>query len=142
MTTRTSKRIVTFRRPFVLGGFDEVLPAGAYCVETDEELLEGISFPVYRRILTLLHLHPKPGRPDLTETLTVDPNELDAALERDRAPKDAPVGRDARQETPIRATQPRQEETDRQAMDRAEDEGMIVHSVQTTAPRREQEVAS
>ena len=96
MTTRTSKKTVTFRRPFVLGGFDEVLPAGRYDVETDEELLEGISFPVYRRILTLLHLHPKPGRPDLTETLTVDPNELDAALERDRAPKDAPVGRDAR----------------------------------------------
>jgi hypothetical protein len=142
MTTRTSKKTVTFRRPFVLGGFDDVLPAGAYCVETDEELLEGISFPAYRRILTLLHLHPKPGRPGLTETLTVDPNELDAALERDRAPKDAPVGRDARQETPIRATQPRQEETDRQAMDRAEDEGMIVNPGQTTAPRREQEAAS
>lgn len=142
MTTRTSKKTVTFRRPFVLGGFDEVLPAGAYSVETDEELLEGISFPAYRRILTLLHLHPKPGRPGLTETLTVDPNELDAALERDRAPRDAPVGRDARQETPIRATQPHQEETDRQAMDRAEGEGMIVHPVRTTAPLREQEVAS
>jgi hypothetical protein len=142
MTTRTSKKTVTFRRPFVLGGFDQLLPAGAYIVETDEELLEGISFPAYRRILTLLHLHPKPGRPGLTETLTVDPNELDAALECDRAPKDAPVGRDARQETPIRATQPRQEETDRQAMDRAEDEGMIFHPGQTTAPRREQEAAS
>ena len=142
MTIRTSKKTVTFRRPFVLGGFDEVLPAGAYSVETDEELLEGISFPAYRRILTLLHLHPKPGRPGLTETLTVDPNELDAALERDRAPEDAPIGRDARQEIPIRATQPHQEETDRQAMDRAEDEGMIVHPVQTTAPRRGQEIAS
>lgn len=53
MTTRTSKRTVVFRRPFVLGGFDEVLPAGAYNVETDEELLEGISFPAYRRDLVL-----------------------------------------------------------------------------------------
>jgi hypothetical protein len=52
MTTRTSNKTVTFRRPFVLGGFDEVLPAGAYCVETDEELLEGMSFPAYRRILS------------------------------------------------------------------------------------------
>ena len=127
MTTRTSKKTVTFRRPFVLGGFDEVLPAGAYSVETDEELLEGMSFPAYRRILTVIHLNARSGHPGLTRTLTIDPNELDAALERDRAPKDAPVGRDARQETPIRATQPRQEETDRQAMDRAEDEGMIVH---------------
>jgi len=65
----------------------------------------------------------------LTRALTIDLNELDAALERDRAPKDVPVGRDSRQEIPIRATQPLQEETDRQAMDRAEDEGMIVHPV-------------
>lgn len=127
MTTRTSKKIVTFRRPFVLGGFNEVLPAGTYNVETDEELLEGISFPAYRRILTLLHLQPQPGRPGLTEALTVDPNELDAALVRDQAPKDAPIRRDAHQETLIRATTPRQDETDRQALDRAEDEGMIVH---------------
>ena len=138
MTTRTRKKTVTFRKPFVLGGFDEALPAGAYSVETDEELLEGISFPAYRRVLTLLRLLPKPGRPGLTKTLTVDPNELDSALERDRAPKDTPVGPDAHQETLIGAPKPRREETDRQAVDRAEDEGMIVHPEQTIAPRREQ----
>lgn len=142
MTTHTSKKTVTFRRPFVLGGFDKVLPAGDYSVETDEELLEGISFAAYRRILTVIHLHSRSGHPDLTRALTIDPNELDAAQERDRAPEDAPVGRDAGHETPIRAMQPHQEETDRQAMDRAEDEGMIVHPVRTTAPLREQEVAS
>ena len=86
MTIRTSKKTVTFRRPFVLGGLDEVLPAGAYCVETDEELLEGISFPAYRRILTLLHLHTKPGHPVVTQTATIDPNELETALKRDQAP--------------------------------------------------------
>jgi hypothetical protein len=85
MTIRTSKKTVTFRRPFVLGGFDEVLPAGAYSVETDEELLEGISFPAYRRILTVIHLHAEPGYPGLTQTFTIDPNELDAALIRDQA---------------------------------------------------------
>jgi hypothetical protein len=85
MTTRTRKKTVTFRRPFVLGGFDEQLPAGAYRVETDEELLEGISFAAYRRVLTLIHLHAKPGQQGLTQTLTIDPNELDAALERDQA---------------------------------------------------------
>jgi hypothetical protein len=61
MTIRTSKKTVIFRRPFVLGGFDEVVPAGAYSVETDEELLEGISFPAYRRILTLIQLHAQPS---------------------------------------------------------------------------------
>ena len=86
MTIRTSKKTVTFRRPFVLGGFDEVQPAGAYSVETDEELLEGISFPAYRRVLTLIRLHAKPGHPALTRSLTIDPDELDAALKRDQAP--------------------------------------------------------
>jgi hypothetical protein len=127
MTVRTSKKTVTFRRPFVLGDIDEGLPAGAYSVETDEELIEGLSFPVWRRILTVIHLHPYPGHPGLTQTLTIDPNELNAALGRDRMPGEAPVGQDARQEKPTRATKPRQEETDRQAVDRAEDEGMIVH---------------
>ena len=87
-------------------------------------------FPPTERVSTVIHLHSRSGHPGLTETLTVDPNELDAALERDRAPKDAPVGRDGMptKRSYIRATKPHQEETDRQAMDRAEDEGMIVHS--------------
>jgi hypothetical protein len=29
MTITTSRRTVTFKKPFVLGGFDEVLPVGA-----------------------------------------------------------------------------------------------------------------
>lgn len=127
MTIRTSKKTVTFRRPFVLGGFDEMLPAGAYGVETDEELLEGISFPVYRRTLTLIHLHAKPDHPGLTQTLTVDPNELDAALMRDLAPAEVPVGRDAGEETLKGTTESSREEADRQAMERGEHEGMIVH---------------
>lgn len=127
MTTRTSKKTVSFRRPFVLGGFDEVLPAGAYSVETDEELLGGISFPVYRRLLTLIHLHAKPGHPGLTQTLTIDPNELDAALKRDQAPAEIPVGRDASQKTLKGTRESRREKSDRQAKERGEDEGMTVH---------------
>jgi hypothetical protein len=141
MTIRTSKKTVTFSRPFVLGGFDEALPAGAYRVEMDEELLEGISFPAYQKILTLLHLHPKPGRPGLTQTLTIDPNELDAALERDQAPGAKPADTDTGQMMLKTTRQSRQEEADRQAIERAEDEGMMVHPGQTIAPRTEQEIA-
>jgi len=100
MTIRTSRKTVTFKRPFVLGGLDETLPAGAYSVETDEELLEGISFPAYRRTRTVVHLHARPGHPGLTRALTIDPNELDAALERDAAPVEIPVRPVAGQETP------------------------------------------
>jgi len=84
VTIRTSKKTVTFRKPFALAGFDEKLPAGTYEIETDEELLHGISFPVYRRTLTLLHLPTRPGRSTLSETVVIDANDLDAALKRDR----------------------------------------------------------
>jgi hypothetical protein len=127
VTTRTSEKTVTFKKPFVLGGFDEELPAGEYIVETDEALLEGISFPVYRRILTVIHLHAKPGYPGFEETLTVEPNELDAALKRDRAPAEIRVGRDAGRETLKGTMQWRREEGDRQAIERGEDVGMRVH---------------
>jgi len=124
MAIRTSKKTVTFKRSFVLGGFDEVLPAGAYTVETDEELLEGISFPAYRRILTLIRLHRHPG---LTQMLTIDPKELDAALERDQAPAEIPADTDSGRRTLEKTTGLRREEADRQAIDRADDEGMMVH---------------
>jgi len=89
---RTSEITVTFRRPFVLADLGEELPAGAYRVETDEELLKEISFPAYRRILTLIHPQAEPGHPGLMPTMTIDPNELDAALKRDQASAEFPVG--------------------------------------------------
>lgn len=85
MTTRTTEKTVTFRRPFSLGRFDEKLPAGDYVVETDEELLEGVSFPAYRRKLTLIYLQPSSGRPGRRQALPINPDELDAALMRDQA---------------------------------------------------------
>lgn len=85
MTIRTSKTTVTFAGPFELGELGEVLPAGAYEVETDEELLEGVSFPAYRRISTLIHLRASSGNPGHTRALVIDPTELDAALARDQA---------------------------------------------------------
>jgi hypothetical protein len=83
MTTRTSQKTVTFSRPFALAGFDDVLPAGAYSVETDEELIEGISFAAYRRISTLLRLPATSGPPQLTRAVTIDAGDLEAALQRD-----------------------------------------------------------
>ena len=58
MTIRTSSKTVVFTRPFSLTGVDEVLPAGSYVVQTDEELIEGLSFLSYRRIATAIILVP------------------------------------------------------------------------------------
>lgn len=85
MSTRTSESTVTFKRPFVLAGLDEVLPAGDYSLETEEELVDGISYAAYRRTSTVLRLPAKSGPSHLTRALTVDPDELDAAVERDLA---------------------------------------------------------
>jgi len=82
MPMRTSSATVVFRRPFVLCGLIGTQPAGAYVVETSEELLEAVSFPVWRRHSTIIRLHPKPG---LTQSATIDPRDLDAALLQDDA---------------------------------------------------------
>ena len=85
MKKRTSERTVTFRRPFLLAALDEELPAGDYSVEIEEELVEGISYAAYRRTSTVLRLPAKSGPAHLTRALSIDPEELDAALERDLA---------------------------------------------------------
>src|SRR5689334_20143201 len=51
-TTRTTYQTVTFTRPFSLSGLDGAQPAGAYTVETDDELLQTLSFPAHRRLET------------------------------------------------------------------------------------------
>jgi hypothetical protein len=86
MTVRTSRKTVTFTRPFSLSGIDEVQPAGTYTVETDEELLPGVSFPAYRRIASLIFLRSRAGGAVVEEIANIDPLELQAAQERDAGP--------------------------------------------------------
>jgi hypothetical protein len=57
------------------------LPAGNYEIVTDEELIEGLSFPIYRRVATMLLA---PAQSHSTEMLTIDPLDLRAAMERDQ----------------------------------------------------------
>lgn len=86
MLTRTHRETVIFRNPFSLEGLGRQLPAGNYEVVTDEELLEGLSFPVYRRVATRM-LVPAQSIKGSVEMLTVDPPSLAAARERDQAGK-------------------------------------------------------
>ena len=83
MTVRTSRKTVTFARPFLLSGIGKMQPAGTYMVETDEELLQDVSFPAYRRIATLMLLPSPAGYAAVSEVATIDPLELEVALERD-----------------------------------------------------------
>ena len=76
---------MTFTRSFVIDGFSQALPAGDYVIETEEELIQGLSFPAYGRVSTTLHVDLLPGRPGQKEAWTIDPKNLDAALIRDQA---------------------------------------------------------
>jgi hypothetical protein len=78
---RATSQTVTFRRPFMVSGVDGYQPTGTYTVETDEELIEGLSFSAYRRTSKRICLPPTPLRPEITETATIDPDEVDAALQ-------------------------------------------------------------
>jgi hypothetical protein len=83
MAMRTSKRTVTFVRPFTLGGSSVEFPAGRYFIETDEERVDELSFPFYRRTATMMQLIADPLRPGITETAVIDPLDLEAALTAD-----------------------------------------------------------
>ena len=83
MTVRRSHRTVTFTQPFSLSGIDEVQAAGTYTVETAEELPQGLSFPAYRRIATLIFLPLRPGGAFAERVAEIDPLELESAQKRD-----------------------------------------------------------
>ena len=83
MTTRTSRKTVTFTHPFQLSGMDEVQPAGTYMVETDEELIEGLSFLGYRRTGTFILLPSRSNGSASGQVITINPWELEAAQEMD-----------------------------------------------------------
>ena len=81
MTVRTKRTTASFARPFLLKGVDRMLPPGTYEVVTEEELIEGLSFPVYRRLSTVIFV---PGQsPSSIEMVTIDPLDLVAAQAKD-----------------------------------------------------------
>lgn len=85
MTTRTRSRSVVFRHPFELKGVDRILPPGDYQVVTDEELIDGLSFPVYRRVSTTIQVPAEERPASSIEIVAIDPQELKAAQDRDTA---------------------------------------------------------
>ncbi len=83
MTTRSHSKSVVFSHPFELKGVDRILPRGDYRVVTDEELIEELSFPVYHRVATMIFVPGESRHASSIEMLAIDPQELQAAQERD-----------------------------------------------------------
>jgi hypothetical protein len=87
MRVRSSSKVVIFTRPFRLGGVVGEQPAGSYTVETDEEPLDSVSITAYRRIATAIRLPLPSGAAGCSQTIAIDPAELEQALARDAAPQ-------------------------------------------------------
>jgi hypothetical protein len=83
MALRTHRETLTFAHPFTLSGVEEVQAPGTYTVQTDEELLEGLSFLAYRRVATVIFVPLRHGGPGSLQAITTDPRELADALARD-----------------------------------------------------------
>jgi len=87
---RTSSKTVTFAVPFLLKGVDRILAAGDYQVVTDEELIEELSFPVYRRVATMIFVPAASHHASSVEMVAIDPRDLQEAQDRDAEISPAP----------------------------------------------------
>ena len=85
MTTRTRRETLTFHHPFRLAGIDRLLPAGAYDVVTDEEMIEGLSFASFRRIATMITIPAAPPHHSSMEMISVGATDLAEAQRQDAA---------------------------------------------------------
>ena len=89
MTIRSRRETITFRHPVHIRGIARELPAGAYEVVTDEEMIEGLSFPAFRRIATMIMVPGAPPQRSAMEMISIssidlsDAQRIDASAPRD-----------------------------------------------------------
>ena len=89
MTKRSLRETITFKHSFQIKGIDRLLPPGAYEVITDEEMIEGLSFPAFRRVATMIMVPAAPPRSSTMEMISIgsvdlsDAQRIDASAPRD-----------------------------------------------------------
>ena len=83
MTIRSRWEIVTFKHPFQIRGVDRLLPAGAYEVITDEEMIEGLSFASFRRVATMIMVPAAASRGATMEMISIGSVDLSDAQRND-----------------------------------------------------------
>ena len=81
--TRSRRETVVFKHPFRIASIERMLPAGAYEVVTDEEMIEGLSFPSFRRVATMMMVPAAPPRSASVEMISISSTELSDAQRED-----------------------------------------------------------
>jgi len=79
MNTRSRRETVHFRHSFRLKGVDRLLSPGAYEIITDEEMIEGLSFPCFRRVATMIMVPGAPPRHASMEMISISSVDLSDA---------------------------------------------------------------
>jgi hypothetical protein len=88
MTMRTRRETIIFKHPVRINGIERLLPAGVYEVVTDEEMIEGLSFPSFRRVATMIMVPGAPPRHHSVEMITINSIDLADAQHRDAVASD------------------------------------------------------
>jgi hypothetical protein len=83
MTSRSADSVVTFKHPFAIGAHGPNLPAGAYRLTVEEELIEGLSFAAFRQTSTTLEVPAIGVASAIRQYLNITRDDLDAALHKD-----------------------------------------------------------
>src|SRR6267142_1257659 len=83
MTTRSRRETVHFKHSFRIKGVDRLLPPGPYEVITDEEMIEGLSFPCFRRVATLMMIPAAAARNSTMEMVSISSVDLSDAQRED-----------------------------------------------------------
>jgi hypothetical protein len=83
MITRSRRETVHFKHPFRIKGIDRLLPPGAYEVVTDEEMIEGLSFPSFRRVATMIMIPGVAPRNSSMEMISIGSVDLSDAQRND-----------------------------------------------------------
>ena len=83
MTIRSRREAITFNHPFRIRGIDRMLPAGAYEVVTDEEMIEGLSFASFRRVATMIMVPGAAPRTSSMEMISIGSVDLADAKRND-----------------------------------------------------------
>ena len=83
MITRSRRETVHFKHPFRITGIDRLLPPGAYEVVADEEMIEGLSFPSFRRVATMIMVPGAAPRHSSMEMISISSIDLSDAQRND-----------------------------------------------------------
>lgn len=83
MSERTTRSKVIFSHRFFLRPLVAPLEAGTYTVVVDEELIEGLSFPAYRKTATHLEIPADGISIGSKQFLKIDPADLESAMKKD-----------------------------------------------------------